>query len=184
MFFLFGLEKRDSDRRDIIKFQDQLNQNGKFRLQLKNLFSLQNSIEGNIEDVQMKFFDLLPDLSQEPLAVFVITTPEVADELWFPTIKPQFEEDRYMQGKQDSFMYTIVYGSGGHSQEQALAKNLGGVYLRYNSDVPTNYSIRLVEFMNRVMGFNLPGEKFPNCSLEEVRQIAAKIRKESFNMHV
>ena len=55
------------------------------------------------------------------------------------------------------------------SRNAMRTHELGGVYLPYNSDYPSVSLSRLVEFMNRVMGHDLPGREFPNYNFEELQ---------------
>lgn len=62
------------------------------------------------------------------------------------------------------------------------AHELGGVYLPYNHDYPTVSTSRLVEFMDRIIGFDLPGNDFPGYEEEKVQKIAWHINREDFNL--
>lgn len=55
------------------------------------------------------------------------------------------------------------------------------VELYYRHGYPSAAIDRLIEFMNRVMGVDLPGEDFPNYNFEDLLKIAAHINQENFN---
>jgi len=55
------------------------------------------------------------------------------------------------------------------------------VELYYKCGYPGAAIDRLIEFMNRVIGVDLPGEYFPNYNFNERLKIAAHINQENFN---
>ncbi|MCL4420029.1 hypothetical protein M1146_08180, partial [Patescibacteria group bacterium] len=74
-------------------------------------------------------------------------------------------------------------GEGRFSRAERWSHALNGVFLRFDTDAPTAGSHRLVEFMNRVLGADLPGTDFPDYSIEDIQKIAWNISRESFNWH-
>lgn len=129
----------------------------------------------------------------DPLAIFIITSAEVAERPWVQHMSTGLMDVRKEQGlDQTTFVYSVILGSGfsqegkkdpdGHFSRNAMrAQELGSVYLPYNTDYPTVSTRRLVEFMNRVLGCDLPGNNFPNYSHEDLMKIAWHISKEDFN---
>lgn len=128
-----------------------------------------------------------------PLVIFIITTKEVAELPWVIDMTSGLMEVRRQANKKNTFVYKAIMGgfnfqkdgpedpTGHFSRSATRAHELGGVLLPYHTDYLTPCTRRLVEFMNRVVGTDLPGEEFPNYSDEEIRKIAWHINKESFN---
>lgn len=141
------------------------------------------------------------DLSRElertknPLSIFIITTAAVAEYPWLAQLPDGLLEFRRQQGRaHTTFIYKIILGSGfsqegprdpqNHfSQNEMRAHQLGGIYLPYSHDYPSVSARRVIEFMNRVLGLDLPGEKFPNYTMEEIMKIARNISGEDFNAY-
>lgn len=102
-------------------------------------------------------------------------------------------EIRRQRGRdQTTFIYKIILGAGfsqkgrkdsaGHfSRNEMRAHELNGVYIPYDHDYRSLGIRRTTEFMNRVMGYDLPGVEFPNYSEVEIRKIAWNINREDFN---
>lgn len=129
-----------------------------------------------------------------PSAVFVITTAEVAGLPWCePFIQRLKEHQRKFNQQSATFFYKIIMGGTGFlkadrkeakgkfNAAEATAHGLNAVWLYYNTDAPTAGSERLVEFMNRVLGKDLPGREFPDYSSDELQKMAWNITRESFN---
>jgi hypothetical protein len=130
---------------------------------------------------------------KDPLAIFIITTAGISEYSWLTHLYESLQKFRKPQGKgQTPFVYKVILGSGflqegpkdpeGHfSKNEMRAHQLGGVYLPYHPDWPSVGIRRLIEFMNRIMGYDLPGEKFPNYTGEEIAKIGWNINREDFN---
>ena len=128
-----------------------------------------------------------------PVAIFIIMTKDVAEFPWVVGMDKGLMDVRRLANKKNTFVYKVMMGgfefqedgpedpTGHYSKRATRAHELGGVLLPYHTDYPTPCSRRLVEFMNRVVGADLPGEEFPNYSEEEVRKIAWHVNKEDFN---
>lgn len=132
---------------------------------------------------------------KEPLAIFNIISGDVAERDWILALRPGLMEVRRQQRRDGStFVYNIILGAGfskegeedtnGHFSRYAMrAKELGGLYLPYDGDYPTVSTSRLIEFMNRTLGHDLPGKEFPNYTQTDLMKIAWHISKEDFNLH-
>lgn len=132
-----------------------------------------------------------------PLASFIVATPEIAEQRsWILPLPEGIREARRQQGEEDTFVYKIIMGGtgvpfnkeGSEDPSQHFSKNdmraheLGGVYMRYNGDYPSVSLKRLVELMNRIMGYDLPGKYFPDYSAKDIQKIAWHIKRENFNL--
>lgn len=120
--------------------------------------------------------------------VFLVAPADYVTKRWFKLFRQVLEKK--LPGTP---IYAIVFG--GYFQGDAwrdrevepydggevCAHEAGCVKLFYNSDAISNGIHRLVEFMNRVMGCDLPDDEFPNYSFEELKKIAWNISRESFN---
>lgn len=137
----------------------------------------------------------LSGIRSNPLAVFIVTTPQVAERPWFAFMDPGIKKLRQQLGAYDTFVYKIILGaaipfskegpkdpSGHFSGNSMRAYELGGVYLPYGYDYPSVSTGRLVEFMNRIMGCDLPGREFPDYSFEDLQKMAWHISREDFNL--
>ncbi len=132
--------------------------------------------------------------AQGPLAIFIITTATVAEYPWLVQLPNGLLDFRRLQGYgHNTFVYKIILDWGfpqegpedphGHySKEEMKAHKLGGVFIGYSHDYRSLGIRRTIEFMNRVLGYDLPGEKFPNYSPEDTRKIAWSLRREDFNV--
>ena len=128
-----------------------------------------------------------------PLAIFIVTTAKVAERPWLEDLPKGLHDLREQQGRDRiTFVYEIILGAGfsqnsqqdpaGHfSRNEMRAHELGGVYISYTHDYRSLGIRRTVEFMNRVLGHDLSGEKFPNYTAEEIQRIAWNINREDFN---
>lgn len=133
------------------------------------------------------------DNTETPLAVFIITTAQSAKHPWVEQFPQRLKEYRQRFNKKDDiFSYRIVWGGwfpdiewhereGRFDAYEKRSHELGGVYLYFNGDAPTAGSIRLVDFMNRILGKDLPGKEFPCYTPEEVQKIEWNINREDFN---
>lgn len=130
-----------------------------------------------------------------PLVAFIITTQRVAEYSWLDRFPKNLAEYRRNQGRNPTFIYKIITGGDGYGfskrgvkdltgrfwESELIAHELGGVYLSWNNDFPSIGSRRLVEFMNRLLGVDLPGRVFPDYSLQEMARIAWNVNREDFN---
>ena len=157
-------------------------------------------IEGGTEVTFFTISEVARDLEgvvrriKGSLAFFIIATPLVAEYSWVVGIPQGFKEFCQQQKLPPSFVYKIILGGMSFeergpkdpnhrfSRNELRAHQLAGVYLPYDSDYPSVSLRRLVEFMNRVMGFDLPGEEFPNYTEEEIQKMAWHINRENFNL--
>lgn len=144
--------------------------------------------------VQKDIQNELLTIGTRPLAVMIVASSDVAERPWFRYMDPSIRELRWYLGAKDTFVYPIILGSSrefylkgekdpnGHfSRSSMRAAELDATYLPYNYDSPSVSIRRLVEFMNRIMGCDLPGGEFPDYSFDELRKIAWHISKEDFN---
>ncbi|MDD5147646.1 MAG: hypothetical protein PHV63_03830 [Candidatus Daviesbacteria bacterium] len=147
----------------------------------------------NVSSLRPVAKDLAEELAswQNPLAVFIITTPRVA-ELGYLDRLPQGIFEYRLTPPRPTFIYKIIFGWGFSNrtyrdtdprfrEEEIIARNLEGVFFSFNGDYPTVCCRRLIEFINRILGYDLPGQEFPNYSPDEVEKIAWNIRREDFN---
>lgn len=142
--------------------------------------------------------DLTKELNKAngPLAVFIVTTPKVAEYPWLEQLQQGVQEFRQKHNSEDpTRVYRIIMGGGvgfsnpGHYTWDDLiwpyerrSHDLGGVYLNFNGDYPSVCSHKLVEFMNRVLGMDLPIEEFPDYNFDDLKKIAWNIVREDFNV--
>lgn len=131
--------------------------------------------------------------THSPLAIFIVTTAIIAERPWL-NILPQGLNALCRQQRRDqtTFVYKIILGAGfsqkglqdpaeHFSRNEMRAHELNGVYIPYTHDYRSLGITRTIEFMNRVLGHDLPGEKFPNYTEGEIRKIAWNINREDFN---
>lgn len=154
--------------------------------------------------------DLIPNLDRinQPLAVFAIMTAAVAEKPWSSRFCDAIQAYRW-QSRQldDAAVYRIIMGGGFNRglygphgdryhqyyelcdkgeeplfwPEEEIAQELGAFFLFYNSDAPTAGCMRLVDFMRRILGRDLPGVEFPCYSFEEITKIAWNVNRENYN---
>jgi hypothetical protein len=131
-----------------------------------------------------------------PLVIFVVSTANCAEYSWLNEFPQKLNEFRKKQNRLDTFVYRVIMGGWFPNLERNLyegkdnralpyelkAHELTGVYLYYNTDAPTAGSARLTEFMNRIVGADLPGEYFPNFDNTDVQRIAWHLNRENFNV--
>lgn len=132
---------------------------------------------------------------KEPLVIFIVTTANIVDRPWLINFPQGLHYLRIQQGRdKTTFIYKIILGAGfsqqgsedpqGHfSKNEMRAHELGGVYIPYTHNYRSLGIRRAVEFMNRILGYDLPGEKFPNYTAEETQKIAWSISREDFNAY-
>lgn len=133
------------------------------------------------------------DNTKNPMAVFIITTAQSTKHPWIEQFPQKLTEYRRQYNKRDDiFIYKLVWGGwfpdiksyereGRFDAYEKRAHELGAVYLYFNGDAPTAGSRRLVDFMNRILGNDLPGKEFPCYTPEEVQKIEWNINRENFN---
>jgi|SRR3989344_730838 len=132
-------------------------------------------------------------LKERPIAIFIIGTQELSEYSWFNQLPRGIMEFRSNQGRANSTFVYRVFLDWGFSQEgpddpqgrfskrETRAHQLDGVFIPYSHDYRSLGIRRTIEFMSRVMGCDLPGEKFPNYTTDEVQKIAWNINREDFN---
>lgn len=154
--------------------------------------------------------DLTPnlDLIDKPLAVFAIMTAEVAEKPWSSRFCDAIlQYRRATRQLDDTAVYRIIMGGGFNRgfygphgaryhqyyelcdkgeeprfwPEEEIAQELDASFLFYNSDAPTAGCMRLVDFMRRILGRDLPGVEFPCYSFEEITKIAWHVNRENYN---
>lgn len=131
---------------------------------------------------------------QHPLIIFSVSTAQSAEQPWLNQFPQRLREYRQQTNHRgDTFVYKIIIGgqfsnrkTENNSDERAWpqelrAHELDSVYLYFNTDAPSTGFERLVEFMNRVVGVELPGEEFPNYDTDDIRRIGWHINRENFN---
>lgn len=150
--------------------------------------------EENLHLMASDIEDLLPKISQ-PLAIFVVTTPRAAEYSWLNQFPKRLEHYCRQSRKFETFVYKVIMGGGipfkkegrrdpnnYFDRDEVRAQELGAAYLHYHPDAPTAGSRRLIEFFNRVLGDDLPGNKFPDYSSDELKTIAWYLSRENFNL--
>lgn len=128
---------------------------------------------------------------KSPLAVFIIATPKAAELRHIDRLPQGILEYRFARHAQPSFVYKIIFGygfsnpthkdCGPFTEEEIRSRQLGGVFVPFNGDYPSVAGRRLTEIIGRILGYDLPGEKFPNYTPDEVEKIAWNARRENFN---
>lgn len=142
-------------------------------------------IQSGLDDL-FKGVESIFKKEEAKIAVFYIVTAGVAESNWFKILREKISA----LAPQYCF-YTIVVGGGFKSWKEnddspydsyeLNAHQLDAVHLPFNSDAPTAGMRRLMEMINRVMGADLPGEKFPDYNQDDLRKLAWHISRESFN---
>jgi hypothetical protein len=153
-------------------------------------------IDAKLQSLKLLAMDLQTTLNkiQHPLIIFAVSTAQSAERPWLDQFPQRLSEYRQQTNHTgDTFVYKIIIGGrfsnlntekNPHGQawpQELRAHELNGVYLHFDTDAPTAGFERLVDFMNRVVGVDLPAEEFPNYCTDEVRRIAWHINRESFN---
>ncbi len=125
--------------------------------------------------------------SKQKTAIVFILTGTVAESRWFRVFSRILEKRL-----ENCFFYKVVMGtwfstkyyrsqSAPYDYMDLESHKHGAVHLFYNTDAPTAGAHRLVEFINRITGKDLPGKFFPNYSFEDLKKMAWHISRESFN---
>jgi len=193
------LGKRDLVEDDLGKFYSEISFGLDRQFNLYPLFSVPDADKIK-DDAYPAFVPVDLDLRrvleriQNHLAIFIITTAQVSEYTWLSQTPQGLLDLRRQQGREKTtFVYKVILGSGfsqegskdpegRFSQNEMRAHELDGVYLPYGLDWPTVSIRRLIEFMNRVLGYDLLGEKFPNYSTEELQKMVWNINREDFNV--
>jgi len=128
------------------------------------------------------------------IAVFFVISPLVAELVWLDPFMERLKDYREKHNKRDDiFLYKIIMGICGFSSEpryktksnysdyERRSAEFGGIFSYFNYDAVTVGGSRLVELMNRIIGMDLPGEEFPDYTMEELQAISWNINRESFN---
>ena len=130
---------------------------------------------------------------EEPVVIFFIVTPRVAECVWLNTFSQNLKKYRCDHQKNDIFVYKIIMGGSGFQKDprytteskynpyERKSIELGGIYSYLNTDAPSNGCKRLVDLMNRILGMDLLEDEFPNYNMEELQKIAWNINRENFN---
>lgn len=168
------------------------------RVHISSIFKLTDADKiKDPSDLEPVVRDLTRELNKAngPLAVFVVTTPRVAEYPWLNQLQQGVQDFRQKYTREElTRVYRIIMGGGsGFSDSgnyewddliypyERRSHDLGSVYLNFNGDYPSIGGHKLVEFMNRVVGMDLPGETFPDYSFDERKKIAWNIVREDFN---
>lgn len=169
------------------------------QVNIRSTFKLTDADEiKNPSDLEPVVEDLTKELNKAdgPLAIFVVTTPRVAEYPWLEKLQQGVYEFRQKYNREDpTRVYKIIMGGGGGFSNardfgwddlvwpyERRSHDLGGVYLNFNGDYPSIGGHKLVEFMNRAMGMDLPGEKFPDYTFDDLKRMAWNIIREDFNV--
>lgn len=192
----FGRRTYDEEYPDLGSFKMQYKFYGDFNLYDVIAYPDADEREEARPSLEIKAAELADSLGRiiTPLAIFVVLTPRVAEYPEFDHFPRGLRTYLDKQGKDDAFIYKIIMGGGagfkkegpidpkGHFSQNAMrAHQLDAVYLPYNRDYQTIGGLRLVEFMNRTFGSDLPGKEFPDYSIEDLRKIAWSLGKENFS---
>ncbi|QQG43186.1 MAG: hypothetical protein HYW45_03220 [Candidatus Daviesbacteria bacterium] len=195
------LDDRDDheldQRNDLAGFHRELTRSRRFGLYPSFEFPTAEMMEDDNPDFQQAnrdFFTFLNETKDRPLAVFVVASEKIAKRPWFLSMGQTISDWRRKLNASDAFTYKIILGrsfdfykegrtdpDGHFSKSSMRAADFGAVYLPYNHDHPSVSLRRLVEYMNRVMGCDLPGREFPGYSFEDLRKMADHINQEDFN---
>lgn len=131
------------------------------------------------------------DHIKNPLAVFIIATPKAAELRHIDRLPQGILEYRFNRNADPTFVYKIIFGYGfsnptykdcdPFTEEEIRSRQFGGVFVPFNGDYPSVAGRRLSEIMGRILGYDLPGDEFPNYTPDEVEKIAWNARRENFN---
>lgn len=130
-----------------------------------------------------------------PLAVFFITTWEVVEFAQKRKLNRMYKPGlpllaSLIPKSQLVFNYLIIMDggkyyspqeTGPYTDNEKMAHKLGGVFLGYNTDAPTACGRRLTEFIDRIMGYDLKIDLFPQYDFETLKKMAWHIKREDFN---
>lgn len=89
-------------------------------------------------------------------------------------------EVRVHLGSNELYECKMILNSGERIDVEKM-RHLDVLDIYYKDTYPSPALARMAEFMNRVMGVDLPDLEFPNYSFEELLKIAAHINRENFN---
>ena len=129
-----------------------------------------------------------------PTAIFLVTTWGVAEFVKNSKSNKEYNSNYpvitgLIPKAQSVFSYLIVMGGGPYvlekhslyTENEEEIHKIDGIYLPYNTDAVTAGSKRLIELINRIMGYDLKDELFPDYSREDLKRMAWHINRENFN---
>ena len=127
--------------------------------------------------------------SEYQIAIFLVFSADSLESRWFEPFMKAIEKN-----SPNCRIYKIIMGGNFNHDKlcdrekaepylphEIRCHEFGAVYSYYNSDAPSNAIHRLIELMNRLMGYDLPDKKFPDYSLGDVKKIAWNVSREDFN---
>lgn len=173
------------DRRDFVAFMDKFcAKKGVLPLCYDYLGRKHHHFNKIMEKAQRKAEALMP--KSGPVAIFLILT-------WPASVEAkrimQFV-DHFSGKRKDVFVYPIIWDGGDGDlyirgiTRPYLFESGKAAHIYFDSDAQTAGSRRVTEFIERVMGYDLPGQPFSRYSMDLVRKIARYINRENFNAHI
>jgi hypothetical protein len=124
--------------------------------------------------------------SGSPIAIFTVIDRQTIKLIKIKT--PFYLPDRRkMSNIPNLFTYNIfmgadwIRGCDQFDKEESEPHKLDMVLSYYDDDNPTAGGKRLGEFVNRMMGLDLPGDNFPNYSWDDIKKISWHLNRENFN---
>jgi hypothetical protein len=159
----------------------------------ENLYVPHAGDADSVECYRSVFPEIIKTLkeTENPLAVFIIATPKVAELGHTDHLPRGLLGYRFANNTYPTFVYKIIYGSGStslarkgrsyYTREEIRARKLEGIFVSFSSDSPSTSARRLIEIIKRILGYDLPGEEFPNYAPDEVEKIVWNANREDFN---
>jgi len=190
MTLWFGKQKEDDAGYE--QFEDRITSSLK-DVHIVNFYVPNAGVTNDIDCYRPVFPEIIKAFKEinNPLAIFIIATPKVVELGHTDSLPREILKYRFASVSRPTFTYKIIYGSGSTSlacegrsrftKEEIRSKKLGGIFVSFNGDYPTASTKRLIEIMKRILGYDLPGEEFPDYTHDEVEKIARNANRENFN---
>lgn len=129
----------------------------------------------------LQFREHLPRVPAAAIAIFVINITN-GDDACLNTRFLNGLKESVKKAKPGTEIYTCqILLSLGAKIDPGLVEGQQIIELYYKSTYPSPALSRLMEYVRRVMGADLPGSEFPNYTFDELQKIAAHINRENFN---
>lgn len=125
---------------------------------------------------------------REAIAVFTILNWDIIKFIERKkTDKSQFLSHEIIPKDPLLFNYRIVMDGSFWNKKKCKmtphgkANEFGAIWSYFNGDAQTAGGRRLTDLIARIMGYDLPGEEFPDYNWEDLKKIGQHISRESFN---
>lgn len=133
----------------------------------------QNHFQKNLVNAEKQAIDLI-NQDQNPIVIFPILSMMAAKEA-----RALIECFKRLKAiREDVFIYPIIWDE--YANNYLYTSGIA-VYLFIDMDAPTVGAIRITQYIERIMGYDLPGGLFPEYTQEDANKMARHINFESFN---